>query len=105
MSNFIELTNFDDGDVALINVDHIEFVTRHDSGGTVLVTRDGRGEHGEDRFYHVRERYSIVKNKLRSRVFNSMNIEMSEHFYKSVCDLICAHNQSCDDCPLFDYSI
>ena len=116
MSNFIEFTNFDDGDVALINVDHVEFISCHNKGGSVLVTYDGRGKHGEDRFYHVRESYNLVKQLIRGRkrvIDNAFRFELKEEFMSIVCDKICRYRDAassqddldkiCEHCPLVNF--
>lgn len=116
MSNFIELTNFDDGDVALINIDRIEFVSPHEKGGTVLVTYDGRGLRGEDRFYHVREPYKFVRQKIfRCNVSSSISSITFDFIEKTkcvICDDLCRHprecldqdklDEKCENCPLCD---
>lgn len=116
MSNFVELTNFDDGDVALINIDRIEFVSPHEKGGTVLVTYDGRGLRGEDRFYHVREPYKFVRQKIfRCNHFSSISSLTFDFIEKArcvICDDLCRHprecldqdklDDQCENCPLHD---
>ena len=117
MANFIELTNFDDGDVALINVDHVEFISSHHRDGTVLVAFDGRGKHGEDRFYHVRESYNLVKQLIRERhksvPDSAFRFEMKEEYMSIVCDKICRFRDNagdqddldriCENCPLVNF--
>jgi uncharacterized protein YlzI (FlbEa/FlbD family) len=114
MSSFIELTNHDDGDIALINLDMIEFISCHDSSGTVLVTHNGRGARGEDRFYHVRESYNLVKQKIFAKQRkihpDNFNVEPKEELLMTICDKLChfprdVHDQDkldeiCEHCPL-----
>lgn len=117
MSNFIELTNHDDGDIALINMDQIEFISCHNSSGTVLVTYNGRGAKGEDRFYHVRESYEEVKCKIfaKRREIHPDNFkrdEPKEKLFATICDKLChfprdVHDQDqldeiCEHCPLLE---
>ena len=61
MSNFIELTNYDNGDVALINLDQFELICPMPNGGTQLMVANSFDKHGNAKYLHVRESYNLVK--------------------------------------------
>lgn len=101
MSNFIELTNYDDGNIALFNLDTVEFITCAKNDGTVLVVNDTFSKHWtKKQCYHVRESYNLVKQLIRRTKSSPQfrcNMEFSEKAISIICDQLCRYPRECKD--------
>lgn len=101
MNNFIELTNFENDNVALVNLSSIFLIKAGKEGGTELFLSNSSDDLSLGFCIHVRESYELVHQKIfanqKASSIGKIVFDLEERVKCVICDQICKFPSLCEN--------